>query len=577
MGAANEVQPVPQPQTKPSPRSDDTNHSKHLHFATFSPEDAAATHLLESVQAQLHSTSHSSQCLISTDDEIAYILSLPDQESTNSTGTPCKWRIGAGPSLAHREKGIPCSEVDFLICPPGNTPGTKLARKYIKSVHAVLYLHPKSGALVLRGVGEKKPIIYLRDDDDGYDIFVNGSNSCLLYRQSNRLQFGNYCFVLNFTLDAKDQETFRVQRDNDFIRSQEVSGAYHPPSQHLDLVPSPTHWTCRDVRIHRRLSQGPYWSVYSGVCLYAPHVGDPVAVKKLRFTKQTQHLVRNELQIASMFGGSNCKSQNVLGMIERWCEHNVSPPCRLATTGESEDVYYSTQLPEHDFESMPWAKLDLDDRLAYFHQTLLGLSEMHNKGIIHGGISPSSLVVSGTRLGDSGSRPTAPGQYFRWYLPTRAAISDLAFATIGSHSHCKPTTTGVWVAPEVWTSSPEIPYTNKADVWGLAISWLRAIVRPPQNVRINERIYHALLRTVDIRHKKGDITDSFRSLLLQMLAWEPQDRPGVEEALAHEVWEPLLRRKELEKDESRRERDDRIRKPGCGVKRVRLLSPEVED
>lgn len=35
--------------------------------------------------------------------------------------------------------------------------------------------------------------------------------------------------------------------------------------------------------------------------------------------------------------------------------------------------YYTLPLAEYNFESMPWSKVDFENRLSYFHQTLVGL------------------------------------------------------------------------------------------------------------------------------------------------------------------------------------------------------------
>lgn len=383
--------------------------------------------------------------------------------------------------------------------------------------------------------------------------------------QRNYLRFGEYEFVLAFR-HPRDSDEFRARRDKALMLSQ---GTY--PSRHLDLVPNPTHFTLGNTRIHRRLVEGPVTSLFCGVRL---HTGEPVAVRQLNFTKETQRRVLNELKMMSRFSGNQ---NGILGLIDQWCEHGMSPPCQLhkkwETSRDDEQMFYSMPLAEYDFESFPWSSLDFDNRLEYFHQTLAALREIHQSGIIHGAIRPRSLMI----MLDTRST-LAPSQLdsSRHHLPNRVAISNFAYAVARSHLSRKPKR-AVWVAPEVWASTTETPYDKKADVWSLAVSWLRAFVYPPEHAEIDQPGYRRLLKTVDDIYQKGKITEPFRSLLLRMLAWDPEHRPDIGEALASDVWESVVRRQASEREAVRRERDDRIKGPGDGVKRVRVLSPEGED
>ncbi|KAK4231492.1 putative serine threonine protein kinase [Podospora fimiseda] len=552
--------------------SDEDTEEKAVQFASFLPDNAAAVHLLETVQA----SSSSPACLISDEDTIAYLLSLPplsdipdgDEALASANG---RWRIGAGPSQRLIEKGVACAKIDILLCPLGNTPGTKRARESIKSAHAVLFFHPESGVLVLRNVCSK-PIIYQNGDADGEDLTiyggVKGRDSCVLFRERNCLQFGDYHFVLEFNLDPLNHDRFREQRDAI------LSFSHGRPSRHLALVPTEEHIRCWDIRIHHLLSYGAHGSqVYCGVQL---HTGKPVAVKKMRYKRDSQHRIRKELEVASLFSDSD---SGVHGLIASWCEHGDSPPCRLdkcVSKEDHEDVYYSMPLAEYDFESMPWAQLDFVERLGYFYQTLSGLIKLHKKEIYHGRIRPISLLIMPetsplpTERESSALKPSH-------HLPAKAVISP----AVSPKPYGKPSHPECWVAPEVYTSTAETPCTTKMDIWALAASWLPAFVVVPSNVKINQRTYRVMIKTVEDQHQKAKITGAFRNLLLKMLAWDPEERPTGEEALAHDAWAPFLMQKELHGERMRRERNKRIQdaKLGAieGVKKVRVLSPEVED
>ncbi|KAK4169449.1 putative serine threonine protein kinase [Cladorrhinum sp. PSN259] len=553
----------------------DDNTEKAVQFASFLPDNAAAVHLLEIVQASPASSSPA--CLISDEDSIAYLLSLPplsdipdgDEALASANG---RWRIGAGPSQRLIEKGVACAKIDILLCPPGNSPGTKRARESIKSAHAVLFFHPESGVLVLRNACSK-PIIYQYGDADGEDLTiyggVKGRDSCVLFRVRNCLQFGDYHFVLEFNLDPLNHDRFREQRNA--ILS--LSNAR--PSQHLALVPTEDHLRCWDIRIHHLLYYGEHGSqIYCGVQL---HTGKPVAVKKMRYKRDSQDRIRNEIRVASLFSDSH---PGVHGLISSWCEHGDSPPCRLdqcESSEDHEDVYYSMPLAEYDFDSMPWAELDFVQRLSYFHQTLAGLIKLHERDIYHGRIRPNSLLIMpGTTSLHSRERDS-PIPETTHHLPTKAVISP----AVSAQPYGKPSHPECWIAPEVWTSTAENPCTAKTDIWALAASWLPAFVIVPSDVRINKRTYRVMIKTVEDQHRKGKISTAFRNLLLKMLAWDPKDRPSAEEALDHDAWAPFLMERELRGERVRRDRNKRIQdaKLGAvgGIKKVRVLSPEVED
>ncbi|GAP89017.1 putative serine threonine protein kinase [Rosellinia necatrix] len=552
---------------------------KTLHFATFEPGSTSAVHLLETVKITASPDHYLSQCLVSDDEHLLYLLSLypvADDEAAPAVARLGTWRIGAGPTAQLREKGVPCCEVDLLICPPGRSAGSRVARQSIGSVHAILQIHAASGALLLRNAC-KKPIIYMRGQTDGRHLTLHGGDSCLLFHQHNHIRFGDYEFVLSFSLDTpKDRDDFRAQRDSLLLHSY---GQW--PSQHLDLVPSSSHTISSDVSIHRMLSRDTGRYKYSGIRL---HTGEPVLLRRIHCNPGTQRQVQDELRMTAMFDTADFSG--VLSMLGKaWCEHGISPPCQIESETPAEDVYYASQLAEYHFLSMPWSKLGmgLDVRLDYFHQTLKGLGELHNKGLIHGQLRPESLVLVPTQENpQEGSMnreipPLSHDLELPPYPPMTAAISDLHWAKASLYRDDKPDSAGAWVAPEVWTSSAKAPYTNKADIWGLAMSWLPTFVQIPADVKMTRANFGKIQATVKSVLKKGHITKPFCNLVLSMLAWDPDDRPSIRDVLANEVWVDLQRRKESEQEMVRMEREKRLQDPGPNAKKVRLLSPEAEE
>jgi serine/threonine protein kinase len=298
----------------------------------------------------------------------------------------------------------------------------------------------------------------------------------------------------------------------------------------------------------------------SGVDIYT---GCPVAVKKVEIKAKTRQHILRRLQVACQYKDKLHKG--VLGVIDTWCGHKPSPPClfnkRSETVNRCRHVSYSMPLAEHDFLNMPWVKISTNTRLLYFYQTLTGLAELHRQDITHGNILPGSLLI----LADTKGDPTSDSRS----LPKRAAISLYI-------RRLEKPNASVCVAPEVWKPEEDLD-ESKADIWALAASWLFAFVRPPSNIKITQESYHTLQKTLDNQSKKGFIPDPFATLLRQMLAWDPQDRPSAADALANETWGPVLTHGRSLEDDRKRKRMEKMQNSSTHTRRVRVLSPDVTD
>ncbi|POS70165.1 hypothetical protein DHEL01_v211442 [Diaporthe helianthi] len=306
------------------------------------------------------------------------------------------------------------------------------------------------------------------------------------------------------------------------------------------------------VMVHRKLHQSGSAAIYSGVHLLS---GMAVALKKMELTSETSQQVRNEIANMGRYGNA----EGVLGLCAAWCEHCNSPPCGLLEEmpQEQETVFYTMPLAEDTFKSFPfeaWSALSLRDRLEYFQQTLVGLSSIHGQQMVHGAISPSTLMLLGRKIyGDPKSA-----------RPVKAAISALR------HTHSpdrfdEANHAGPWIAPEVRDGLPL--YTKQSDIWSLAVTWLDTFRRLKSQAIITKTSHSSILQIVD-----RETDEPFRSLLKQMLAWNPDERPDAERALAHGVWTRLLETMREEESENRQSRHKRVCRSG-----LRQVSPAPDD
>lgn len=527
-------------EAQPAPRADAVT------FARFSAANTAAIHLLDNIRSELSASS-----LIRYGNTIGYQLSIPLLPSNHDSKDV--WRIGAGPSTAIVERKLEHLKPDILLCPPDGSLSATLARQFIKDLHATIHFHAKSGVLMLKTTSSR-PISYEHGDMDDTDLelALRRIQSCVMRRSQNFIRFGDYRFVLEFV--AQDQGHDRMKTHPSGYRGLYPSPALNP----APMTRSKTSW---NVWLHNKI---PDTSIISGVNIYT---GEPVAVKQLQKKTALLPYTSSRLQFARQYDEK--RDRGVLGIIDVWCEHNISPPCfsnRLEKVDDDscERTFYSTPLAKNNFRDMPWVNIAYEKRLALFYQTLLGLAELHQKNITHGDILPESLLIF-----------TEPENTTKAQFPPRRAVISL-----NMRKRKEKPDPSVCVAPEVWSSRSEQNGDldeTKLDIWALAASWLFAFTVPPNNMKIRKQSYGGLKITLDTQSKKGLIKEPLVKLLRQMLAWEPQDRPSATEALADEVWNPIRDKLQEEEDSKKRKRLDMMKSVDSGDKRVRILSPDPDD
>ncbi|KAK6444339.1 hypothetical protein FP744_10000587 [Trichoderma asperellum] len=555
---------------------------RDIPFATFSAANDAAVLLFELIQAKT-----SPPTLISSGNTIGYHISLPlSSDSSSSDGDSSdsasdsqashstklvEWKIGAGasPTLADKELGL--TNPDILLCAPGDTPASHRIRNYIKDFHAYITFHPTSGVLMLRTFCDR-PIIYEQGDMHDNDLTLRLDEwgkgmTCVLRREHNYIRFGPYRFLFKFMTQTRQNFDRFTAYMNGVIKSD-----FHGlnPSRLFNFIPmpSPYHETSWNVWLHHKI---PTTNVTTGVDI---RTGQPVAVKKLwnRETSKTRQYVVERLKMARQ--SRDAQDSGILGIIDIWCSHQTSPPCLFdASNGDMLDecryTFYSMPLAGYNFLDLPWTKLEHDMHLTYFHQTLLGLSALHEQGLIHGNIRPTSLLILANTAHISYTTTKA--------LSTKRAVLSLSMSQVERKPY---DITCICIAPEAWQkinsrSTTKLDKT-KLDIWALATSWIYTFMRPPDNFKIvTERDHIQMQRQVQYRIERLSFLRRFAPLLKQMLAWEPERRPSAAEALTSTAWQPVWNEKQRREDKKKQKRKAKMQ--SGGAKRVRVLSPGIED
>ncbi|KAL7921793.1 kinase-like domain-containing protein [Trichoderma austrokoningii] len=516
------------------------NSTEKLHFATFSAANDAAIRLLQLVQLTA-----SPPALQSDDDEaIGYQLM---KSPSNGHELRNFWRIGAGPSKTILDKGLDHEKPDILLCPPGGTLGARAARTYIKDIHVSLEFNPKSGVLVLT-TNSNRPIIYRQGGRGDEDIVLSTQDkpTCVMRRTRNVLEFGEYEFILEFINQTQGKDDLKAKYGPTY------PGLYPPPSVDSACMAHPR--VSGRVWLHQKI---PNTSVTSGVDIYT---GEPVAVKQLQTTADSARHIKRRLRLARQ--SKYEQNKGILGVIDMWCEHSLSHPCLFRKSPpHCEHISYSSPLANENFADSPWFLIAVEERLSYFYQTLSGLSELHEHGIVHGNILPESLLLLTERSADDTEDKSS-----------KRAVILISMKRLKKHDP------SICVAPELWKPGKQKGLDKtKADIWALAASWLLAFLRPPKNTTINEDSYRTLQKSLDDQVERKKMSESLAELLRRMLAWDPQSRPSAQAALADKVWEPIVARMTEAEGDRKRKRKEKMKVPDGIDKRVRVLSPETDE
>lgn len=135
--------------------------------------------------------------------------------------------------------------------------------------------------------------------------------------------------------------------------------------------------------------------------------------------------------------------------------------------------------------------------------------------------------------------------------PPRASLCDYGKAVQAKSDDHKTIGSKHTVAPEVWTSSSENPYTAKIDMWayGYAIADILGYsvqkFPGPEGFRTNnpEIIpdrHLAILQMLRAHRLQGAEDMPLVDLVIKLLDWDPQKRWSADQALEHSCWSPIM-------------------------------------
>ncbi|KAL6856316.1 hypothetical protein J3F83DRAFT_764035 [Trichoderma novae-zelandiae] len=349
-------------------------------FVVFTGENVAAIHLLDLVRMTT-----SSPALQASDNESRYCLPVPVWYMEGD-GHVKKWFIGTGTPPELAEAGPSTVEPELLLSPPGASLSASCAREHIRPLHAALHFHRRSGGLMLEN-RSGQPIVYEKGGKNERDVTLtkHTTKQTLLWKQKNYLRFGEYLFSVSFVADPLDQAYIDQQFDEDIGR---LYGSL-PPSLLFNFAPKVHAQLNWHIAMHKPFPNG---RIAAGIDI---RTGQPLVVKGVsKRNPMARHYIVARLQ--AMYRDDIGPQEGIMKALDVWCKHGRLSHNLHHEQGElchCEQMEYSMPIAEHSFHDMPWNEVTADDRIRYFKQTLVGLAKLHEMGITHGHISPTSLLI----------------------------------------------------------------------------------------------------------------------------------------------------------------------------------------
>jgi serine/threonine protein kinase len=358
-------------------------------FVVFAGANAAANHLLELVRVTTSPSALQAPgdpALEAPGDQARYVLPVPVWTMEKDSSIT-KWMIGSGAPPSSAEDGLTAAQPDILLCPPGASASASSARQDIHPLHAVLYFHPRSGGLVFENRSGNL-IVYEGGGKDGQDLVLTKYTTMqtLLWKRENYLQFGEHRFLISFVSQSTDDQVYIGQQFDNIIGCLYGSLA---PSTLFNFTPGPDAHLNWHIAVHKLF---PKKRLAAGIDV---RTGQPLVVEKVskKDSMARQYIVT---RLQAIYRTDIGPQEGIMKALDVWCNvgrlchnlrHERGGPCHC------EYIEYSMPVAEHSFQDMPWDEVTANDRIHYFRQTLVGLAKLHDMGIRHGNISPTSLLL----------------------------------------------------------------------------------------------------------------------------------------------------------------------------------------
>ncbi|TFB07405.1 Serine/threonine-protein kinase STE20 [Trichoderma ghanense] len=526
-----------------------------LSFATLTPESKVAqTHLASLVAKHRSDAVGSPMDLVVATRHLTNIISSDDHDPASRSkytiiftfgrkghGRDSEWIVGKLNSDKHGK--------------PIDMPISSSRSRCIKGRKLFeVFIHPKSGVLMIRNANANHSLWYLNADNQGDHVELRNQERYVLHMSTNLLRIGSLDYALRYSIEST--RAFLASRK---VYMQRQLGDWDVPSC-FAIQPRHDHIRLRHVILHSVIAKGGTCVVRAGV---DRKTGNPIACKTMQCSRGNIEAAVNEISIASVIAAHALSG--LVPLLFKSCGHGHPLPCSQA---ELEDMHLVMPYAPFTFDTAPWQEIRPSVKLALFRHALEGLKNLHAAGIMHRDIDPSNLLVFSLQ-------------------PAAAAIGDFGMAKVGSQGVEKSLGSLAYQAPEVATRET---YTEAIDIFSMALSILATFEGCIWSGPLSDHEHYSALLNY-LTRLETRMPAGLATVLRAMLSWDPSHRPSAEDVLTDAVWEQIAEpdsvrtsdrqsdRQSSEKSSSMQQPDDDLPLPGSdagdGLDR-RLRSPIPE-
>lgn len=194
-------------------------------------------------------------------------------------------------------------------------------------------------------------------------------------------------------------------------------------------------------------------------------------------------------------------------------------------------------------------KPDTQTLMKFFYQTCVAIEYIHSRNIMHRDLKPENILLD---------------------ADLNVKLCDFGWSTEYMESVSRETLCGTfeYMAPEIFFRNTQ---TQKTDIWALGIL-LHELYHghAPFRGTHMETVMNAIMKKV-VSFKKSLPPDA-KDLIMQILVFEPKDRPTINEILNHNLIKDYISNvKSIEKDKENIEKESKIKNQNENSGRKKLL------
>jgi hypothetical protein len=399
--------------------------------------------------------------------------------------------------------------VDILLAAPKTEYSVQL-----KAAHAVLGIHPMSGAWMLYTPDDNSSTSSVAPLDDppgsrgsrgsqrsldaavrlyDEDLTYNGSRP--LSRVRTNLEIGRLRYDVLFTITEPAQEALYRETRDKILRAAFVE----VPRTTISGIPFDIDGSTKTAVFRLGLGSGSFGRVYEG---FDRRTGDLRVVKKITLDNKDQRpLVECEIKANYLFN-------NFEGIVTLY-ECSNSEGGEGATAQKYPFDVFLVLEKGISFNTYAWnaeSPVDWGLRSILLRQLLQALTVIHRQDCMHRDITPMNIL---------------------YFEPDRAGFCDFGKICYSKTDTDTALAAWCWLPPEIKVHEKNV-YDQKIDIWMLGITILHSW-------------YPQVLKGLRYRHQ-GDyvrICDGLKAqghsgldgLLLKMISWDANCRPSAQEAV----------------------------------------------